>query len=65
MSPQKRIRELKRLGWHAEKTRRGHIRLTHPNSPRALYTASTSSSETGWLNMIAKMRRALRPDAGR
>lgn len=62
MSPQKRARQLQALfpGLTVTKTPGGHLKLSHPKADRPVFTASTSTSSTGWHNTIAKMRRALR-----
>lgn len=65
MSIKKRIREIERLGWTVEVTGGGHLKLTQPATRKPVFAACTSSSESGWLNMLAQMRRALRAEAAR
>jgi predicted RNA binding protein YcfA (HicA-like mRNA interferase family) len=65
MSIRKRIRAIRDLGWHVEKTPGGHLKLTRPDVPYPLFVPSTSSCPRGWRNMLSMMRRALRAEAAR
>ncbi len=52
MSPNKCIREIKRLGWSVEKTPGGHLKLTRPEAAYPVFTASTTASQRAWLTVI-------------
>jgi predicted RNA binding protein YcfA (HicA-like mRNA interferase family) len=48
--------EAERSGWTVDHTRRGHLRLTHPNGA-LVYCSSTPSDYRGVKNLRALLRR--------
>jgi hypothetical protein len=61
MSARDLIRFAERDGWSASVSRRGHIRLDHPEAAMPIFAASTPSDHRALANAIAMMRRALPP----
>jgi hypothetical protein len=58
------IRCARRLGWRAEQTNGGHVRLTHPDSDTPIIASSTPGCSPWRQNALADMRRALRARNG-
>lgn len=58
------IKRAEREGWSAEKTRKGHWRLTHPNAATPVIAPGTPSDHRFVNNVEAELRRALRRGAG-
>ncbi len=59
MTRRELIREAEAIGYRAEPTRGGHIRLMHP-SGATVTAASTPGDCRSWLNTRADLRRELR-----
>jgi predicted RNA binding protein YcfA (HicA-like mRNA interferase family) len=64
MSIKKRIRAIRELGWAVEYTSSNHLRLTHPHAQNPVFASVSPSDRRAWQQMLADMRRALRPEAG-
>lgn len=53
------VRDLESQGWRVDKTVKGHWRFIPPDGKTPpVYCAGTTSSESGWRNTIAALRRA-------
>jgi hypothetical protein len=55
------LRMARRLGWTAEATNGGHVRLTHPQSDKPVIAAATPRGGRWRRNALAQLRRADRP----
>jgi hypothetical protein len=57
------LKEARKLGWEAERTRSGHLRVRKRGIPMPIITTSTPSCHRAYQNALASLRRAER--AGR
>lgn len=54
------LRMARRLGWTAQPTNGGHLRLRHPESDTPIIASSTPGGGRWRQNALAQLRRALR-----
>jgi hypothetical protein len=66
--PRRELRDLAaeagELGWTWERTGSGHLKWSHPDVQRAVFTAGTPTNRSGIAEERAKLRRALRLATG-
>lgn len=54
------IRRIRAQGWAIQRTRRQHIKLTHPAASGTVYGPGTTGDWRVWRNVLRDMRRVLR-----